>query len=249
MWHADGPERGGRWVCWRCAHEAPGGFKWNWLVPALAANPGSSVYVAGEEGGTLFHPASVLATHATYIEVQYQNSPGTEPRTENIARESSRVWHGSLSPLVWEEAPAEAPGFVPKSRKYCPPSFKKIAEQHGVPVPAHLVEPTPLVLARNPASAHQQSKQPAGDAGKKTGARGGYSTRRGSRAGPGSALPAPSAENASCLEGKGQEWLDAVRGFGETIKDKVLINMPEFMALRRDLYVHSYAVWLVVMVR
>lgn len=207
-------------------------------------------YIAEEEGGTRFHPATVRSSHATYIEVQYQSSPGTEPRTENVARESLRVWHGSLSPLVWEETSVGAQTvFVPKSRKYCPPSFKKIAEQHDVPIPAHLAEPTPLVTARNPAPAHQPSKQLASEAGQGIGASGGYSTRKSARAGPSSAAVAPSAEEASCMERKGREWLDAVRGFGESIKDKVLIHMPEFMALRRDLFVHSYAVWLVVMVR
>lgn len=214
----------------------------------MAASPGSVVYVAEEAGTTVFHPASVLSSHATYMVVQFQTSPGQEPRTENIARESSRVWHGSVSSLVWEEAPAQNPtAFVPKSRKYCPPSFKKIAEQHGVPIPAHLAEPTPLVDARNFTS-QQQPRQPGGDAGLSEGANRTVGTRNAARAGPSSAVDPSSAEDARNLAGKGRDWLDAVREFGESVKDKVLIHMPEFMALRRDLFVHSYAVWLVVMV-
>lgn len=230
-----------------------GGFKWNWIVPSVAASPGPVVYVSSEEsGGTHFHPASVLSSHATYMVVQFQTSPGQEPQTENIAWESMRVWHGSLSPHVWEEVLAENPStttFIPKSRKYCPPSFKKIAEQHGVPIPAHLAEPTPLVAARSAAApAHQQTRQSGTDAGPGGAASSSYSTRRGTRGAQSSAIDPPSAEDASSLQGKGRKWLDAVREFGETVNDKVLIHMPEFMALRRDLYVHSYAVWLVVMV-
>lgn len=201
------------------------------------------MYISEEPGATVFRAATVISTHGTYIAVQFQCNTAQEPQI--IARESARVWHGSLSRLVWEEKKCQTTGeqvFTPKSREYCPRTFKQLAEQHGVPVPEHLVDPQPLVTARSSAP------QPNMGMGQSAVASTSQPSRRSTRAGQNAVIHQVSSEDADLFEAKGQQWLEAVRSFGESIKERVLINMPEFMALRRDLYVHSYAVWVVVMV-
>lgn len=235
----------------------------------MAASAGAEVYVAEEDVGTSlaarFRPAKVVGMHATYMVIQWLTGEGVDTRTDNIARESKRIWHGSLSRLVWEEdstlhheseAPAQDyPMYTPKSRKYCPRSFYQLAEQHGCVLPVHLKDPVPININRiqkvqrpklpHEATPHRMA-QPSplsnGAAALDDGA------------GPSTTVDAPQPpqkeqESAAEPEVQAQHWLDAVHRFGTSINDKVLMCMPEYLSLRRDLYVHSYALWQVVMVR
>jgi hypothetical protein len=83
---------------------------------------------------------------------------------------------------------------------------------------------------------------------------------RGTRAPPPAPQPAPERNHAGAtanpaagegiarLESDAAKFLERARTFGVARRLKGLSKLPEFLSVRRDMWVHAYALWLVVMV-
>lgn len=254
----------------------PGGLQRNWVPPKNAARPDDMAYIAENALSTEFRRATVVAHHPTYILVTWDGAKATDSpgksKTEVISRENTAVWHGTVADEAWEPAGLETPDIhIPKSRRYCPETYKQIAARHGVE-PETFDSTADAPPARSaggprsgmapPVAASATKDQPAATPASATppDACTPPSTAANS-SGPTPADDAPTGTAAPATGGATQEqngftnhdrdaeqWLLAVRRYGDHTSDPVLQQMPRFLGLRRDLFVHSYALWLVVMV-
>lgn len=276
--HADGPSSTESWLCWRCAKDQPGGLQRNWISPKMAARPDGIAYIAAHAHSIDFRRATVVSHHSTYITVTWDDSeatPASEKREpEVIPRESTNVWHGTIEDAAWEPLSPDRPDIrVPKSRRYCPETYAEIAAKHGVdppklnhtpPIPQvrfggrprQCMVPPAAATATKDHPAASQSSEPRHDActPPSTAANVSAEATAADNRPPGPAAAtagaATPAENGFTNHDRDAEtWLDAVRRYGNHVEDPVLQQMPRYLGLRRDLFVQSYALWLVVMVR
>lgn len=251
----------------------PGGLKHHWIAPKVAARPDDTAYIAAHAHSSEFRAATVVAHHPTYMLVTWDdasaNGSSEKPKPDVVSRESTSVWHGSISDDTWE---ASAPGVhIPKSRLYCPETYKQIAVKHGVdPPPLSSKAVVPSSGARGPS--RQATVPPVSSSATKAPPAAGPTSgpprdactppstaANSAEAAPAdnaSGTPAPATASPAAAENgftnhdrDAENWLQAVRRYGEHISDPVLQQMPRFLGLRRDLFVQSYALWLVVMVR
>lgn len=255
----------------------PGGLQRNWVLPKNAARPDDMAYIAESALSTEFRRATVVAHHPTYILVTWDAAKATETsvklKTEVISRENTSVWHGTVADEAWEPAGPETPDIhVPKSRQYCPETYKQIAARHGVEPPSFkstadvppvrsggrprsvMVPPVATNTTKDQAAATPASATPPDACTPPSTAANSSGPTPADNAPTGAAAPA----TGSATQGQNgftnhdrdaEKWLLAVRRYGDHISDPVLQQMPRFLGLRRDLFVHSYALWLVVMVR
>eukprot|EP00892_Ulva_mutabilis_P011161 jgi/Ulvmu1/8417/UM042_0124.1 len=272
---ADGPSSKEAWACWRCAGSLPGGLQRNWISPKLAARPDDEAYIAPHAHSVQFRRATVVAHHATYIMVDWRDdeakTSSSKREPEVIPRESTNVWHGTITDEAWEPLGSDSPGlYVPKSRRYCPETFAEIAAKHGLEPPEvdhmpaipqvrlggrprqSMVAPAAAPAKKDPPAAspssepHQAACTPPSTAAKVPDATPADHTPSSPTAAAASAAT-PTENGFTNHDRDAKKWLGAVRRYGNLVSDPVLQQMPRYLGLRRDLFVQTYALWLVVM--
>jgi hypothetical protein len=258
---ADGPSPSQNWLCWRCAQDARGGIKRNWIRPRTVAKlkENDLIYFSRQLDDDLpsayFYRGFIVTVDTTFVRVLWPDFQVDDSNPELVPRESCRIWHGSMGKDVWEQDQRDPLTFSPKSRKYCPATFAEIAIAHGIRnyvLPSRVV---PVVRvsghdasqpAAGPSPGFQHNSLPAMP----------NATDRSSRPQvvPGLQVHALSGDGSRRVNGEGyareaQRWIEKVNAFGRSIGDVALATMPEFLSFRKDFFVHAYAFWQVVMVR
>jgi hypothetical protein len=189
------------------------------------------VYIAAPQdddtASDLFYRGIVVSCHPTFVKVRWEDFMQDESNPEAVPKDSYRLWHGAMDEDLWEDMGDYA--IAPISRRLCPDTFAEIAEANRVP----------------DRTAQRRSK-PMGATGS--------SMRRAvplPASGSESSCPQPRGppKTASQLQRAADEWLVAVREFGEIIGDRLLAEMPALLPMRRDMELHPYALWVIVQVR
>lgn len=219
---ADGPDPGQPWLCFRCAANAPGGLKGNWVVPKDRARlkKGQKLLIAAQQDNDvaydLFYHGTVIECQSSSVKVLWDDFMQDASNPEIVDTGSYRIWHGTLDEDLWEDKGDHA--YAPISRSLCPDTFAEIAEANGVPDPTAGLH-VPLLQQRN-------LQRPANSGG----------------------LVQEASTSGGGYQAAADQWLQAVRRYGHRIGDVSLQEMPDMLDMRRNMQCHPYVFWLIVQV-
>jgi hypothetical protein len=221
---ADGPDPAEPWLCFRCAANAPGGLKDNWVVPKDRAHleKGQNLFIAAQQDNDvaydLFYHGTVIECHLSSVRVLWDDFSQDSSNPEDVNTGSYRIWHGTLDDDLWEDKGDHA--YAPMSRSSCPDTFAEIAAAHGVADPTADLRVSPLL--------RQNLQRPADSRGL--------------------GQEASTSGNVHAYQAAADQWLQSVRDFGATIGDVSLQCMPDMLVMRRNMQCHPYVLWLIVQV-
>ena len=227
----------------------------------------------------LFYRASVEEATSGQVRAFWVDFERDSTNPEWLPVDSYRIWHGTLDESLWEDmqefafAPFSRRLFpdsfatIAATHGLSPPRIN-VGHIHGAGG-ANATAPgrsrkrsrsrspvkSPMRAAAAPAERNDGTAAAAAAAASSAGVGGAQHNSETPTATPvasPSALPANAAEltgTSKIYQGAADAWVAAVRKYGDQVGDPVLARMPAMLAFKRDMAVHPYALWLVILVR